>query len=173
MTGRYKEIMQAGLECVGDIDALDVFEVVYLGAKSLSLISQSFALDLSHMGIVRAVLDAACPDYGFQKEFIRLLSEKNSHDARLLCKEWGVCGEAEVALLSLISTYGDKEKVLAALEPICVGTAAEAAYRELSSLVALLKKTPMGDSINIDFSVVNNMKYYNGIVFKGFVDGIS
>ena len=27
-TGQYKELMQAGVECVGDIDAYDVFEVV-------------------------------------------------------------------------------------------------------------------------------------------------
>ena len=26
--------------------------------------------------------------------------------------------------------------------------------------------------INIDFSVVNDITYYNGIVFKGFIEGI-
>jgi ATP phosphoribosyltransferase regulatory subunit len=32
---------------------------------------------------------------------------------------------------------------------------------------------PYGDRILFDFSVVNNMSYYNGIVFTGFLKGIS
>ena len=29
-----------------------------------------------------------------------------------------------------------------------------------------------GDILRIDFSVVSDMKYYNGIMFKGFVEGV-
>ena len=32
----YKEIMQAGLECIGDIDLYDIYETVSLSAESLS-----------------------------------------------------------------------------------------------------------------------------------------
>ena len=46
-THQYKEIMQAGLECVGDIDSYDLFETVLLAAKSLELISPDFVLDVS------------------------------------------------------------------------------------------------------------------------------
>jgi ATP phosphoribosyltransferase regulatory subunit len=49
--------MQTGLECIGDIDIFDVIEVINLGLKSLALISDSFTLDLSHMGVVSAILD--------------------------------------------------------------------------------------------------------------------
>ena len=31
----------------------------------------------------------------------------------------------------------------------------------------------MSEHIRYDFSVVNDMNYYNGIVFRGFIDGIS
>ena len=34
--GSYKEIMQTGVECVGDIDGYDIFEVVSLAAASLA-----------------------------------------------------------------------------------------------------------------------------------------
>ena len=39
-------------------------------------------------------------------------------------------------------------------------------------LTDLLSKTEFSESINLDFSAVSNMKYYNGIVFKGFLRGI-
>ena len=45
-THRFKEIMQTGIECIGDIDITDVYEVVFLAAKSLSLISPDFVLDI-------------------------------------------------------------------------------------------------------------------------------
>ena len=48
-THQYKEIMQTGLECIGDIDILDLYESVYLAAKSLSTISDHFVLDISHI----------------------------------------------------------------------------------------------------------------------------
>ena len=43
-THQYKEIMQTGIECIGDIDNYDVFEVITLAAKSLSLISDKDSL---------------------------------------------------------------------------------------------------------------------------------
>ena len=36
----------------------------------------------------------------------------------------------------------------------------------------MLDASPLSDKILFDFSVVNNMNYYSGIVFRGFVDGI-
>ena len=56
-THRFKEIMQTGIECIGDIDITDVYEVVFLAAKSLSLISPDFVLDISHLGIHSSILD--------------------------------------------------------------------------------------------------------------------
>lgn len=37
-SGAFKEILQAGLECVGDLGAYEAAEVVYLAAKSLEAI---------------------------------------------------------------------------------------------------------------------------------------
>jgi ATP phosphoribosyltransferase regulatory subunit len=36
----------------------------------------------------------------------------------------------------------------------------------------LLSSTEYASKIKLDFSVVNDMNYYNGIVFKGFLNGI-
>ena len=49
-THHYKEIMQTGLECIGDVDRYDIFEVVSLAAQSLLAISSSFILEISHLG---------------------------------------------------------------------------------------------------------------------------
>ena len=40
--GEFKEIMQTGLECIGDIDTYSVGEVIMLAAKSLESISKKY-----------------------------------------------------------------------------------------------------------------------------------
>ena len=53
----YREIMQTGLECIGDIDDYAVTEVLMLAAESLARISDDFVLDISQLDVVSAVID--------------------------------------------------------------------------------------------------------------------
>lgn len=43
---------------------------------------------------------------------------------------------------------------------------------ELKALCSMLNAAGEGSKIVIDFSVVSDMKYYNGIVFKGYIKGV-
>ena len=56
-THHFKEILQTGLECIGDLDTYDICEVVTLAAASLDTVSHNFVLDVSHMGILSAILE--------------------------------------------------------------------------------------------------------------------
>lgn len=171
-TGHYKEIMQSGIECLGDIDLYDKFEVLSLAAQSLEMISDSYVLEISHMGIVSAVLDEIDTDQSFRRQVIRYISEKNAHDLARLCDEQGISRELTDKMNALITIYGKRDSVISALEPVCTTPTALAALSELKQLSALLDTTNCGDRIIFDFSVINDMNYYNGIVFKGFIDGI-
>ena len=55
----YREILQAGLECVGDLGDYEIAEVVLLAAKSLQRLGNRWVLDISHMGLLAAVLDSS------------------------------------------------------------------------------------------------------------------
>ena len=171
-THQFKEIMQTGLECIGDIDEYDVFEAVYLAARSLDTVSPDFVLDISHMGIVSAILDDATDSRQFKKEAVKLIAEKSAHEITALCKEHGIPDCKAEAIISLVSTYGSIDAVLPKLEELCVSERAKKELCDLKALCALIKNTEYKNSIRIDFSVLNDMSYYNGIVFKGFLKGI-
>ena len=171
-THQFKEIMQTGLECIGDIDITDTFEVVYLAAKSLDAVSHELVLDISHMGILSAFLDDVSDDKAFRKEMIKLISEKNTHEAAKLCAEYGVSDKASV-ITEICALYGDMKTVIEKLTSLAHTDAQSAAISELRELCNLLSATEFADKIRIDFSVVNDMRYYDGIVFKGFLNGIS
>ena len=165
-THQFKEILQAGLECIGDIDQYDIFETVSLAAQSLALISEDFVLQISHLGVLSAVLEQVCPDKKFQQEAMGYIERKNTHDLTRLCQAYGV---SEDRLVQFVSAYGQRDEVLARLESLgCESGALE----ELKTLSALLDQLPQSQRIIFDFSLVNNMNYYNGIVFQGFLSGI-
>ncbi len=171
-TRRFKEFMQSGLECIGDTDISDIYEVVSLAAKSLAVFSHDFVLDISHLGILSKVLNVASPDPCFREDATRLIAEKNLHEIEMLCKKFAVSCEYTDIIKELVGTYGDSVEVLPRLAPICERAGAEDAYGELKVLCELLSASEAKENIKIDFSVVNDMNYYNGIVFKGFLNGI-
>ena len=51
-------------------------------------------------------------------------------------------------------------------------SASACALNELETIVASLESIGCAQGVRIDFSVVNDMNYYSGVVFRGFVDGI-
>ena len=154
-TKQFKEIMQAGLECIGEVDAYDVFETVSLAAGSLCAISENFVLDISHLGIVSAVLSSFGLSDKYNREIMNKIAEKNLHDTQALCENYGVSAENTDKLLSVIRSYGDMKTVLDKLAPLCTAGEAKTAYDELYTLYTLLKDGEYADRIRIDFSVVN------------------
>lgn len=172
-THGFKELLQTGLECIGDLDRYDICEVVTLAAASLETISPSFALDISHMGILSGILDEISPDPAFRREIARLVAEKNPHDLARACTQRDISPEDTDALCDFLSIYGNMDTVLARLAPFT--RRYEAVSVVLSELTALrdhLSSTPFGDRIHFDFSIMNDMSYYNGVVFCGYLDGI-
>lgn len=166
-TDTFKEIMQTGLECIGAIDTYHVCEVIALAAQSLAAISSHFVLDISHMGIVSAVLDTiAVPDEEKAK-ILACIGEKNIHDIRKICAKYHADCED---IAALVSTYGSLESVLAILKQ---RNGAFAPFlEELEKINAFLKYKGLESHVCLDFSIVNDRNYYNGIVFRGFIEGI-
>ena len=170
--GQFKEILQAGLECIGDIDLYDIYEVVALAAESLALISNDFVLEISHLGVLSAALDYASSDSAFKEKAIHFIADKNSHDLLKLCNDYDIDNSCAEMLTQFISIYGERSKVISELKVLC-GDFASEQLKELENISNMLETSEFSDKILFDFSVVNDMNYYNGIVFKGFLSGIS
>ncbi len=170
-TGAYREIMQVGLECVGDIDGYCLYEVLRLAAESLKTISDEYVLVLSHVG----VLDGLLTGFGLTDEqrstVTRLVGEKNLHELAAACADFGLTARQTDTLKALTALSGSPATVLAALREMPAVMENPAPVEELAALTAALEESGCGESLAMDFSVVSDSKYYSGIVFKGFVKG--
>ena len=161
----FREIMQAGLECLGDVGCYELCEVILLAVKSLQAISNRFVLDLSHMQIVSDVLDSLELDFDRRTQLLKAIADKNE-DALDLPE----CDTAP--LLALLRTCGPIKTVLPQLTALCTTPASQDALRQLRMIGQVLDANGLADHVQLDFSIVNDMNYYNGIVFCGYVEGI-
>ncbi len=165
----FQEIMQVGLECIGAIDDYCIFETVMLATQSLASISPDYILDVSHMDIVSEAIAATGADAEAQKALLEKIGEKNLHGIEQICAEAG----ADATLLKLLaSTYGKLCQVLPILKANAQSEKMLAAVGQMERMAAFLTANGCADKVYIDFSVINNQNYYNGIVFCGFIEGI-
>ena len=163
----FREIMQVGLECIGAVDDYCLGEVLMLAAESLRRISPEYVLSISHLGVLAGVLDGMALGGADRAALLRCIGEKNLHELAGVCEAAGVPAEQAALLRALVTASGAPEAVLPklrALLPDC------AALDQLEGLVAAL--ADYRAMLRIDLSVVGNMRYYNGVVFKGFVSGV-
>ena len=170
-THSFKEIMQAGLECVGDLTSYEIGEVVMLAVKSLALLGENYVLDISHMGLISAVLEDSGLSENGKKQALVFLRQKSGHELLALCQAEQVPDEGQRKLLALIACSGTAAEVRDQLLPLMTGKAGEA-LSELLGICNMLDSCGLGDRVNVDFSVGNDMKYYSGVVFKGYLQGM-
>ncbi|MBQ2729503.1 MAG: ATP phosphoribosyltransferase regulatory subunit [Clostridia bacterium] len=171
-THTFKEIMQVGLECIGDIDDYCIEEVVALSAKSLMLMGKEAVLDISHLGILSDVFAWAGIPEEDRATVMKYVGEKNLHELHRFCEFLGVEDEKTAVIKKLVGTYGKPKEVLPKLREMLGGIVELSSVDTLSKIVDSIEMDEGRDIIRIDFSVISDIKYYNGIVFKGFLSGI-
>lgn len=171
-TNSFKEFMQVGLECLGNVGNAELTEVILLAAKSLDLISESNVLEISHLDITYGVLDFAGLSEEGKEKILDCLGKKNASGIEAVCNSESISKDKTELVKKLATVYGSPETVLEALKAFKVNEETAAAVEQLDYIFAVLKENGISKNLCLDFSLVGDMKYYNGIAMKGFVDGI-
>ena len=170
-TKTYKELMQMGLECMGDLNLYHISEVLLLAAKSLEALSDRYILDLSHMGVIRGFLEELNLQPRHEERFLSLLREKNCHGIQTLFDSLKIDDELREKAIALASAYGNMDSVLKTLESISLNETMDRAIEELSTVCGVLEEQGF-DNVHLDFSIEGDMGYYNGFLFRGYIEGI-
>ena len=168
----FREIMQIGLECIGRIDSYTMCEVITLAQKSLELISEENILDLSHMGLITGLLESLDISAENSEMLLDLVENKNIPAIKSLCENIGVAEDKIESVCKMTSIYAPVKCALAEIKAMLFTDKMRAAYDELSGICECLERCGNADKVYLDFSTVNDMNYYTGVTFKGFVNGI-
>lgn len=168
-SGEYREIGQVGLEYFGQIDRYAACEVVYLALETLRETGGEYILDISHMGFVAQLLKRASGEATAREEMLSLLRQKNAHGLRALLTQKQAPEDIADRLCALCSLGGDFAATMQKARALCVCDEMTSALDELSLVYASLSALGQADHVRLDFSIINDLDYYNGIVFQGYI----
>ncbi len=168
----FREIMQTGLECIGNIDIFSECEVIMLAQKSLMSISEDYLLDMSHMRFIEGMLENAGVLTEDMGEFFILFGSKNIPALKELCDKKEISSDYAKKISAMASMYLPIKEALSFIAPLTEGEKMQAAYSELEKIYEVMACYGLTEKLYLDFSVVNDMNYYDGIIFKGFVNRI-
>lgn len=165
----YKEINQTGVEVIGAVDNAVVCELTMLIRDTLAIISDSYLIDISHMGFTEGLLGEFPNNRGLLSEYLKT---KNLHDFYSLAEKENYSQRLVNAFEIAVNACGSFEKVLKTAKLAILNSTMRDAIAELNELFGVLSEFGYADKININFSATANADYYNGIIFNGYVENV-
>lgn len=167
-----REISQVGLECLGRLDTYRQCEVITLAYRSLKSLDEGFVITLSHMGFVSGLLEESRLSLSMREEILSMVEQKNAHELARVCDSAGLDGSKRDALLALTGLYGPYEQTLKRAQALACNSKMELAVSELRELFAALPAALDKSLFQLDFGVINDLSYYNGLIFQGYIPGV-
>ncbi len=164
----YGEFLQLGVECIGDVGIYETAEMLVMAAKSLEAVSDTYILDISSMGILESILSQYSITDAKRRELFKCVAEKSLHGVDVL----RIDGDLKKVFKVLIETEGPLATAIDGIKSRLPEYAEIPSVKELESLADIMSVLGYGERVRLDFSVVHDRTYYNGIVMRGFVKGV-
>ncbi len=166
-THDYKEIKQTGVEVLGKLDAYSISEIILLALESLDKIDTENILSISHMSVISELIEKYNISRKLRKKIIEFIIGKNMHDLRKLLIENEIDADK---FIEIVSISGRIDCVVEKLEKFTTdGFDFEQAISDFKVISDTIRINDTDKNVTVDFSVLNNTDYYNGIIFQGFV----
>ncbi len=164
----FREISQMGLECIGSLDESDCAGVLELALESLMACAADAVLEIGHMGFAAGLMEAVNLPEGAKGEILECIRGKNAHELMEKALASGLEEDDAAGLCALTSLSGPWHEIFPEARKLCRNEAMAAAIGELDRVCGGLK----AEHIRIDLSLVNDIDYYNGLIFRGYLPGV-
>lgn len=175
-SGKRSEFSQTGIEIIGGSSDKADLEAIVTALRTLREMGDfygggvAYKLELGHAQFCKALIDSFGLDEAKRETVTKYISAKNSSSLEVLFGE----GEASDSIIETVRKiprlYGGRN-VIANARQLCKGvTDAENALDYLEKVYDILDMGGFSENISIDLATVNDMDYYTGIVFRGYLD---
>ena len=168
----FREIPQAGVERIGHVDLCEEMEVLCMAAESLDYISKSWIMNIGSMQFLNGLLGETHCTAEALSQLLYCVKSKNRHEIDEICRQHSLDARTSKAWKTLAVLYGPFAETLPELEAIALNGLMRDACTELKSIEKVLSGTDFRHRVHLDFSIISDLDYYNGIVFQGFIEHV-
>lgn len=167
------EVSQAGIETIGKPGSEADAEVAALAVRTLLLTGlRDFKLEIGQVGFFRGLIGDA-PITEEQEEKIRtLIDAKNTVELDYELSKMPIGKDLKRKLLALPDLFGDDDAVFALAYSFAQNEESTRAVDDLKKTYDILCGLKLEKYISIDFGLLNNYKYYSGIIIRGIVGDV-
>lgn len=166
--GRIKENHQLGLESLGDIPAKADKEMLEMAIYLMERLNIPYVLELGSSKYLDSYIRELKLDSNDEIEIRNLLAKKNKDGLKIRIKSIGV---KSTILDVILDMEGNMEEVVNKARSLYANYEMEEAIDSLESLMNFFKEKILLDKVNLDLSMIPDLDYYDGIVFKGYCQG--
>lgn len=167
-----REFSQVGIELMGASGVCYDAEVVALAIVALKKSGlKDFIVDIGNVAFFKGLLSSLSINEEEKDELAALVESKDSIGEELFAKRVGLTKSQQESILKMPMLFGGEE-IFDEAEKYCVNEMMFNAVRELRELNAILKAQGFEQYVSYDLSLVGEMSYYSGLVFKGMCEGV-
>lgn len=147
-------------------------EVISLAIESLREAGlDDFIIDIGHVGFFKGILASLSLADDEREELADLVESKNTIGELIFAKKTGLSSDEQERISGLPMLFGGDE-IFAKARKYCVNDEMNEAVDTLEKLDAILKDLGYEKYVSYDLSLVGEMSYYSGIVFKGMCEQV-
>lgn len=168
-----KESTQAGVEYFGEKTIEVDAEIMMLAIHTLKDLGfENFKIEIGHAGFFKELIQQAALSEQDLQQLQALIQSKNIADIELFLEGMPIEEELKKAIQSIPLLYGAPDQVIQQAEKIIRSTHMQHVLQNLIDVFALIKDYGVDEYVAVNLGLINNMNYYTGIIFQGFVDRI-
>ena len=172
-----RELMQVGIECIGECGSKADAEVIGLFARALETVGvRDFALSLATVSVLRALLARSGGSAAWQESvleafhasnFVELDRLTDVLDEEVSCLAAGAAPMYASAMRQLARIRGGREAI-ARVRELVEPLGCTQGLSDFEDTFDLLVEAGLESRLLVDFSVVSSFDYYTGVVFEAY-----
>lgn len=171
LRGQAREFTQLGVESIGMAGAAADAEVVEMFVEGLYATGlQRFIVCIATVGVLLELVRAACDDESWRQAVLDAYHTSNWVAVKQLTSSAQVRPAFGEALALLPSISGGREAVgrcRELVEPL----GCQDGLEQLDATMEILESTDLLRFVQVDFSIMNSLDYYTGLVMQAYAPG--
>lgn len=166
-----REVTQTGVEYFGNINPEADAEVISIAIKTLIENGAEFHIEIGNAGYYKGLLEEVQLSDVLESKLKELVESKNFAEIKKFVESLDISEEHREILAKIPDLYGGFVETLEEAEEYCLNDNMRNAVEDLKDIYDVLVDYGYEDHISLDLGLINDLDYYTGVVFKGYVKG--